>query len=196
MLSAQLRIRSFLSERNSLYLLAALWLLLGGCRPTAQNKTYHIGFSQRTGADTWRKTMLESMNRELSFNPEINFIVKDAGGQSARQIGQIQELIDQQVDLLIVSPNAARPITPIVEKAYQQGIPVIVLDRRTASDQYTAYVGADNVEVGRTAGIYANALLKSTGNVVGFVGRHRPAPGFRGSHQPACRYPTGSQAGR
>lgn len=54
----------------------------------------------------------------------------------------------------------------MVEKAYQQGIPVIVVDRRTASDQYTAYVGADNVEVGRTAGIYANALLKGRGNVV------------------------------
>ncbi len=140
-------------------------LLLFACS-TQQSKQFTIGFSQRTEADTWRKTMLESMNRELSFSPDINFVVKDAGGQSARQVKQIQELIDQRVDLLIVSPNAAQPITPIVEKAYQQGIPVIVVDRRTASDQYTAYVGANNVEVGRTAGIYANALLKGAGNIV------------------------------
>ena len=110
--------------------------------------------------------MLENMNRELSFNPDVAFIVKDANGQSARQERHIQELIDQHVDLLIVSPNAAQPITPIVEKAYQQGIPVIILDRRTASDQYTAYVGGDNTEVGRTAGRYARALLKGRGNVV------------------------------
>ncbi len=146
-----------------LYLLTSLLLL--ACS-TRQSKPFTIGFSQRTGADTWRKTMLESMNRELSFSPDINFVMKDAGGQSARQVRQIQELIDQHVDLLIVSPNAAQPITPIVEKAYQQGIPVIVVDRRTASDQYTAYVGADNVEVGRTAGIYANVLLNGTGDVV------------------------------
>ena len=156
----------FKTKRVGYSWLAVLCIVLSGCQSTTQNKTYRIGFSQRTGTDTWRKTMLESMNRELSFNPEINFIVKDAGGQSAKQVEQIQELINQQVDLIIVSPNAARPITPIVEKAYQQGIPVIVLDRRTASDQYTAYVGADNVEVGRTAGSYANALLKSAGNVV------------------------------
>lgn len=143
-----------------------LWLLMGGCNSTQPEKVYRIGFSQRTTADNWRKTMLEDMNRELSFMPEINFVMKDAGGQSARQVAQIQELINQHVDLLIVSPNAALPITPIVEKAYQQGIPVIILDRRTASDQYTAYVGADNVEVGRTAGMYANTLLKGTGNVV------------------------------
>ncbi|WP_379992157.1 substrate-binding domain-containing protein [Dyadobacter subterraneus] len=110
--------------------------------------------------------MHENMQRELSFHPEINFVMKDAAGQSAKQIEQIQQLIDQQVDLLIVSPNEAKKITPIVEKAYQKGIPVIILDRRTMSDQYTAYVGAENIEVGRTAGIYANNVLKGKGNVV------------------------------
>ncbi|WP_409014264.1 substrate-binding domain-containing protein [Dyadobacter sp. NIV53] len=125
-----------------------------------------MGFSQCTGADNWRKTMQESMYRELSFNPEINFVMKDAGSQSEKQIRQISELIDANIDLLIVSPNEAKPITPIVEKAYQNGIPVIILDRRTNSDQYTAYVGADNVEVGQVAGTYANTLLKGKGKVI------------------------------
>ena len=142
-----------------------LWVTTA-CSSTEPDKTYRIGFSQRTQTDTWRKTMRADMNRELSFHPDIDFIVKDANGRSQTQIAQIQELINQHVDLLIVSPNAALPITPIVEKAYQQGIPVVILDRRTASGQYTAYVGADNVEVGRTAGVYANELLKSSGNVV------------------------------
>ena len=140
--------------------------MLASCQTTPQKQTYRIGFSQRTETDTWRKTMLEDMRRELSFYPEIDFLVKDAGGNSKKQIAQIQELLDQPIDLLIVSPNEARPITPIVENAYQRGIPVVILDRRTASDQYVAYVGADNVEVGRTAGMYAHALLKGTGQVV------------------------------
>lgn len=129
-------------------------------------KQFTIGFSQCTGADEWRKTMQESMYRELSFNPEINFIMKDAGGQSKKQITQIEELLKQDIDLLIISPNEAEPITPIVEKAYQNGIPVIILDRRTNSDQYTAYVGADNVEVGQIAGAYTNTLLKGNGEVI------------------------------
>ena len=106
------------------------------------------------------------MHRELSFHPEINFLMKDAQGQSAKQIGQIKELIDAKVDLLIVSPNEAEKITPIVEKAYQNRIPVIILDRRTMSDEYTAYVGAENIEVGHTAGIYANTVLKGNGNII------------------------------
>ncbi|MFD1143637.1 substrate-binding domain-containing protein [Larkinella insperata] len=145
-------------------LILATWWLVGGCQ--SSDKQFRIGFSQRTLTDTWRKSMLASMKQELSFHPDVEFIVKDAQGQSATQVKQIQDLINQRVDLLIVSPNAAQPITPIVERAYQLGIPIVVLDRRTASDQYTAYVGADNVEVGRTAGLYANALLKGTGNVI------------------------------
>ncbi|MEO6287941.1 MAG: substrate-binding domain-containing protein [Dyadobacter sp.] len=145
--------------------LFVLILLLAACTKQ-EPKQFTIGFSQCTGADNWRKTMQESMYRELSFHPEINFIMKDAGGNSAKQIQQISEFISQDIDLLIVSPNEAKPITPIVEKAYQNGIPVIILDRKTNSDQYTAYVGANNVEVGQVAGAYANTLLKGKGNVI------------------------------
>ncbi len=152
-------------RRSAVGLLLALLWLLTACQ-SAQHKPVRIGFSQRTMADSWRRTMLTSMQLELSFHPDIEFIVKDANGQSARQVTQIQELIDQQVDLLIVSPNEAQPITPVVEKAYHQGIPVVILDRRTASDAYTAYVGANNVEVGRTAGMYAGAVLNGRGKVV------------------------------
>ena len=142
-----------------------LLLTLTACTKR-ESKQFTIGFSQCTGADNWRKTMQESMYRELSFNPEINFVMKDAKGQTDLQIRQIDELISQGINLLIVSPNEAKPITPIVEKAYQNGIPVIILDRRTNSDQYTAYVGADNFEVGQVAGAYANTLLKGNGKVI------------------------------
>jgi ABC-type sugar transport system substrate-binding protein len=64
--------------------------------------------------------------------------------------------------LLIVSPNVAAPITPVVERAYQKGIKVIIVDRRTLSENYTAYVGASNYEVGESAAVYANSILKGT----------------------------------
>jgi signal transduction histidine kinase/AraC-like DNA-binding protein len=114
----------------------------------------------------WRQTMLADMQRELSFHPEINFVFKDANGNTQEQINQINELIDQKIDLLVVSPNVAAPITPIVEEAYQEGIKVIIVDRRTSSENYTAYVGASNYEVGQSAAAYANSILKGTGNVL------------------------------
>lgn len=110
--------------------------------------------------------MVEAMQRELSFHPEINFVFKDANGNTQQQIEQIEELINQNIDLLIVSPIVADPITPVVEKAFQKGIKVIIVDRRTSSENYTAYVGASNYEVGESAAIYANSLLNGKGNAL------------------------------
>ena len=110
--------------------------------------------------------MLREMERELSFHPEIDFIVEDANGHTEKQIEQIQELIDQKIDLLIVSPNEAAPITEVVEKAYDKGIRVIIVDRRTLSQHYAAYVGASNYEVGVNAATFAVSLLKGKGTTM------------------------------
>lgn len=147
------------------FFLGSLLSVLPACNPK-KDQAYRIGFSQCTSADDWRKTMQQGMERELSFHPEIGFVMKDANGNTEKQIEQIQDLIDRDVAVLIVSPNEAAPITPIVEKAYKKGIKVIIVDRRTTSPHYTAYVGASNYEVGVNAGTYANSLLKGKGNVV------------------------------
>ena len=71
---------------------------------------------------------------------------------------------------LIISANEAAPMTPIVEEAYQKGIPVILVDRKILSDKYTAYIGADNYEIGRAVGNYIASSLKGKGNVVELTG--------------------------
>ena len=110
--------------------------------------------------------MQKEMERELSFHPEIELIVKDANLSSEKQIEQIQDLITEKVDLLIASPAEAEPIAPIIEKAYSQGIPVILVDRSTLSKNYTAFIGASNYKIGSDAGAYTIALLKGNGNVL------------------------------
>jgi len=114
--------------------------------------------------------MQKEMERELTFHPEIEFIVKDANLSSQRQIEQIQDLITQKVDLLIASPAEAEPIAPVIDKAYSQGIPVILVDRSTLSKNYTAFIGASNYKIGLDAGAYTNALLKGKGNVLEIAG--------------------------
>ena len=70
------------------------------------------------------------------------------------QINDINYFIDRKVDLLIVAPNEAAAITPSVEKAIKKGIPVVVVDRKILSDNYTAFVGADNYKIGSDVGHY------------------------------------------
>ncbi|WP_244095047.1 substrate-binding domain-containing protein [Pedobacter alluvionis] len=161
-----------------------LWLLglittlffFSSCSEKKQEKKFTIGFSQCVGSDLWRETMLEEMKMELSLRSGTNFIYKDANNSSKKQIEQVEELVDNHIDLLIISPNEASPLTDIVEKVYNKGIPVIVLDRKTSSSQYTAYVGAGNYQVGKMAGQYITKLLKGNGKVVEILGLPGSSP--------------------
>ena len=149
---------------------------LFSCNNVQEGKKYTIGFSQCTGGDAWRKAMHEEMKRELSFYPNLDLIIKDAKNNSTKQIAQIKEFIAQDVDLLIVSPNEAEPITPIVEEAFEKGIPVIIVDRRTSSSLYTAYVGANNYEIGKLAGDYVSKLLNGSGRIIEVWGLKGSSP--------------------
>lgn len=116
------------------------------------------------------------MKMELSLHPGSSFIYSDAAGNSSTQVRQVQEMLEQQIDLLIISPNEAQPLTPIVEAAYQKGIPVVVIDRKIASRQYTAYVGADNFQVGRLAADYIGSAWKDKANVIEIMGLPGSSP--------------------
>ena len=153
----------------NIYIVSVLIMLLLSVTSCTNKKhpiKYRIGFSQCTIHDVWRQSMLKEMERELSFHPEVSFILKEANLNSALQVKQIKELIDDNIDLLIVTPNEAAPITPILNDAYNKGIPVIIVDRNILSKNYSAFIGADNYKIGLDAGAYASNLLKGKGNVI------------------------------
>ena len=146
------------------------------CSEAEKEEKITIGFSQPTEGDAWRKAMHKEMEREVSFHPEIDLQVKDAKNSSAKQIEHINEFINQGVDLLVVSPNEADPITPVVEKAFEAGIPVIVVDRKTNSSNYTAYVGANNYQIGKLAGEYIAKMMNGKGRVIEVWGLQGSTP--------------------
>jgi signal transduction histidine kinase/DNA-binding response OmpR family regulator/basic membrane lipoprotein Med (substrate-binding protein (PBP1-ABC) superfamily) len=150
--------------------------LLQSCDVKSPAKKYKIGFSQCGEADKWRKAMLAEMDRELSFHPELELIYKQADDNSLKQVEQVKELLKENIDLLIISPNEAQPLTPIVEEAFNKGIPVIVVDRKIASTLYTNYIGADNYQIGKMAGEYVASLLKKRGNIIEVTGLPASSP--------------------
>src|SRR5258706_9006974 len=158
------------------FLVLLICLFQFSCLKPTRDKQFVIGFSQCIASDKWRQSMLEGMKRELAFNDNIQFIYKDADGNSQRQIKQVKELLDHHIDLLIISPNEAEPLTPIVKEVYARGIYVIVVDRKISSEFYTDYVGADNYEVGNLAGEYTASLLNGKGNVIEVTGLPASSP--------------------
>lgn len=131
--------------RKSFYLLMLLGLISCG------HKEYTIGVSQCQD-DAWRQKMNAEMQRELLYHPDMKLRVREAQANNDLQCAQIDSFIREGVDLLIVSPNEAEAVKPAVSRAFKAGIPVIVADRRVTGDEWTAFVGGDNVAVGRMMG--------------------------------------------
>ncbi len=150
-------------------------LLFTSCK-SKETKTYVIGISQLGEGDAWRKSMKEEIDRELVFNPQLKIIYKEAGYSSAKQIEQINELLAKKIDLLIVSPNEAQPLTPIIDKIYRSGTPVITVDRNINSSSYNSFIGADNLNVGRLAASYAANYLKEHGVIIEITGLPSSTP--------------------
>lgn len=142
-----------------------LLTLFAGCRNEVKQKKFRIGFSQCC-RDPWRAVMESEMLRELSFYPDIEFEIKVADGNSKTQVAQIKELVASGVDLLIVAPNESKPLTAIVEETFRKNIPVILIDRKTESNKFTAYIGADNYKIGQTAAQYIGDQKGGKGKII------------------------------
>jgi len=131
---------------------------------------YLVGFSQCNLGEPWRVAMNAEVAARAKDFPEMEIVFADAQQDNAKQLADVENFIRQKIDLLMISPNEARPLTPVVSRVYQMGIPVIVIDRAIEGDTYTVFVGADNRVIGRQAGEYAAELLGGKGTVVEIKG--------------------------
>ena len=158
------------------YLLLSILCLAGILMSCTQKHTrYRIGVSQCSD-DEWRHKMNNEIVREALFYDGVEVEIRTAKDNNRNQIADIKYFIDKKVDLLIVAPNEAAAITPVVEKAYRQGIPVVVIDRKILSDKYTAFVGADNYEIGKDVGQYILNRLHGKGKVLEITGLEGSTP--------------------
>ena len=161
---------------HKLSILLFLFILGAIVNSCSQRKAhFYIGVSQCSD-DEWRHQMNNEMLREALFYDGVEVEIRTSKDDNIKQKNDIRYFIDNKVDLLVVAPNEAAPITPVVEEAYNKGIPVIVVDRRILSDKYTAYVGADNYEIGKSVGKYVANMLNGKGTVIEISGLAGSSP--------------------
>jgi len=140
-------------------------------------KTYTIGMSQCNLGEPWRQQMNADVKRAAETHANLTVIFKDAQNDSLVQRSHVEEFISQGVDLIVISPREAAPLTKPVAEAYDAGIPVIVLDRAVLGDKFTCFIGADNRQIGRAAGEYIRKTLGGRGKIVELKGLMTSTPG-------------------
>ena len=140
-------------------------------------KAFTIGMSQCNLGEPWRVQMNADVKTAADKHADIKMIFKDAQNDTLKQRAHVEEFVSAGVDLIIISPKEAAPLTEPVAKAFDAGIPVIVLDRRVLGDKYTCFIGADNKLIGREAGRWIVKQLGGKGKVVELKGLMTSTPG-------------------
>jgi ABC-type sugar transport system substrate-binding protein len=151
------------------------------CKNVNQEKKITIGFSQCVSNDLWRQEMNISMQIQADLFDNVHLEIVDANSNAALQSKQIQQFIDKKVDAIIVSPWQSSPLTAVIQKAINNGIPVLVVDRKTDNQTYTAYLGADNITVGENVGKYIASLGIDNLNIVEIRGLKGSSPAYERS---------------
>ena len=139
-----------------------------------------IGFSQANNAEPYRAHVNEELTAAAAKVPQFTLQIADGAGNVNTQTSQMDNFITQKVDLILISPFEASPLTPVVARAMKAGIPVIELDRKTVGDpgkDYTAFIGGDNFKIAQEAGKYvADKLLPDGGEVAVLEGLPSSTP--------------------
>ena len=156
--------------RNLFYLLLIFVLLI-----SCTERKVLIGVSQCCGGK-WREKVNNEMRLAQYQYKNVDLLFTTAENDGKRQARQIDSMIAKKVDLIVVAPDNVNDVTPAIERAYSKGIPVILFDRKIKNPHYTAYIGGDNVEAGRSVARFMVERLKEKGTVVEITGLKDASP--------------------
>ena len=159
--------------RQRFFYLFVLATLLVSC--SGGKVKYRIGISQCSD-DIWRDKQNAELRMGAYFHDGVELKFAAAYDSDERQVQQIDSLVNDGIDLLIVAPNQVQTISPAIDRAYDKGIPVIVFERKTSSQKYTAFISADNYEMGRVMGEYIVSRLHGRGTVLEIKGLEGSSP--------------------
>ncbi|MBN2416088.1 substrate-binding domain-containing protein [bacterium] len=155
--------------RHGLFLIVGM-VALCGCGGGRKDGAYTVGFSQVTVKEPWRVVFNENLQAKAdTYGERLRLITLDANDKTENQVAHIETFIVKKVDGILISPKEASGCSEAIKEAMEAGIPVMVLDRNTTYRDYTAFVGADNGEIGKAAGMYVRDLLGGEGAAAGVV---------------------------
>ena len=181
--------KKFLIGLSFIVCLLSAGILFSSCADSRPH--YVIGVSQCSD-DIWREKQNAELRMGTYFHDGVELRFASAYDSDSRQIEQIDSLVASGIDLLIVAPNQVQTISPAIDRAFDQGIPVIVFERKTSSKKYTAFMGADNHEMGRLMGEYIASRLNGRGKVMEIMGLKGSSPAIerdKGFKEAIANYP-------
>lgn len=154
--------RSLASGAACLVLLATL----PASGAIAQEKTIIVGFPEDNMANDWRAAQMHQLIREFKKYPKIRFIHADAQRQVARNLQDIEDMVQMGARLLFLAPRNARLMTPVVRRLRKQGIRIVLLTRRIESEDFDTFISPNDFKIAKAAAVFLSEHLGGKGRIL------------------------------
>ncbi len=135
----------------------------------ASSGDIHIGYASETFSNPFWNTI---RTHATAAAEEKGVKLTMLGSEDiAEQVRNAEDLIEQKVDVLVLTPWDAQGIIPVVEKANAAGIPVITVDQTSAGGKVETYIATDNILGGKLAAQWLAESLGGKGKVAILEGK-------------------------
>lgn len=136
---------------------------------TTDSDNLRIGLSISTLNNPFFVTLADGAEEKIKdVNGEM--ILLDANDKISKQVSDVEDLIQQNVDVIIINPTDGDGIVPAVEEANKANIPVVTIDRAVSGGDITSHIASDNIYGGEIAAEFILEMLENEGNVVEIEG--------------------------
>ncbi len=165
-----------------------------GKAAAGKSPPYVVGFSNVGPINPWKVAMGEEMKYAASKMPNLikAFYATDAGGQIAKQIADVEDLMAKGVDLLLITALSPSALSPVLEKAVDRGIVVVSFDNVVDTDKVTLKIQADEAELGAGMMEWLCKKLNGKGKIVmlgGVAGNSTALLRWKGGEDVLKKYP-------
>ncbi|GAB3872030.1 substrate-binding domain-containing protein [Dactylosporangium cerinum] len=148
--------------RRALSLLLVAALGLAGCSEEKAGKkdSYTIGVANFLLSGPYFSGMDAAIAAQAKTKGNVKIVSTDAGGDAAKLAANVEDLLSKNVDAIIISggPLESAPAALNAIKAAKK--PVVLVDRKFATGEYTSWIGPDNEAIGKQDGEFLAAKVK------------------------------------
>ncbi|MGW4464134.1 substrate-binding domain-containing protein [Micromonospora sp. NPDC004704] len=127
--------------------------------------SYTIGVANFMLSGPYFSGMDKAIAAQAKKKGNVEIISTDANGDAAKLAANVEDLLSKNVDAVIISGGPLESAPAALNAIKAAGKPVVLVDRKFQTGEYTSWIGPDNKAIGVQNGEFLAEKLPSGGKV-------------------------------
>ena len=135
--------------RVLLPLIAVTAMVFGGTLAQAAQSKVKIGVTLAMFDDVFITNVRDAMTKWASSHPDVGLTIVDAAGDTAKQVGQVENFLAQGMDAVVILPVDTTATGPMTKTIVKAGKPLVYVNRKPEKlPKGVVYVGSKSIDAG------------------------------------------------